>query len=138
METIWTKKIRLGKIDGEVFYLLPPKFEYNSYWSFGYLESKTTFRTLNRVHYNSSESIHNFLMNIPDLNPKIKQNIWLFLDLFFTAYQLKAAAEIIRRGSAHYSARPLLVDLVRNTDEADRINNIVLPELFNTIYNLIK
>jgi hypothetical protein len=140
MKTKWTKRIKLGSINDEVFYLLPPKFDgrWYRYWSFGCLRSKHSLILLDTIHHGSGFNISNFLMNISDLNPKIRQNIWLFLDLSFTVYDLKTAAEILGRGNVNYTTNPSFVNLVKHTQEVDRINNIVIPELLDNLYDLIK
>jgi hypothetical protein len=52
--------------------------------------------------------------------------------LILTAYALKETAEVLGRGGSHCSSNPL-ADLIKNEIEVKRINEIVLPAIFDEI-----
>ena len=68
-----------------------------------------------------------------NLNVKLRgDNLWKFYELAKTAYTLKDAAEILGRGESYVTENPL-VEVIKNKAEVDRINQIVLPQIFDAI-----
>ena len=70
-----------------------------------------------------------------DLNPKIEKHLWDFCELVKTAYVLKETAEVLGRGGSHYTKNPC-ASVIKNPDEVKRINEVVLPSIFEQL-NLI-
>lgn len=130
------KKILLGKVDNENIYLSPPSWDCGWYWGFGYLGNRN-------CHY-----------HIDGLNPKVDlqeaitehfgstlkirvSDVWTFAELMKTFYSLKGAANILGSGSAGYTSNPVK-DIIINKDEVKRINEVVLPAVFESIYSLLE
>jgi len=63
--------------------------------------------------------------------------LWTVCELFKTFYILKETAEVLGRGGAHYTTNPCK-DIIINKDETDRINNVVLPAVFDALYNILE
>ena len=118
------------------YYISEPIWECGWYWSFGKI-------------YTSDESYLHFkgLMfdffginsNNPDLlleTPFTDNEKWLLLELFQTAYDLKNITGVYLRGGSHISNNPLK-EIIKNKDECDRINKILLPEIFKEIKKII-
>lgn len=76
------------------------------------------------------------LQNDYELNPKIKGDIWKFCELFKTAYTLREYSDVVFRGGAHYDKNPLH-DLIVSSDEYERINEVLLPAIFEKIEGII-
>ena len=72
-----------------------------------------------------------------DLNPLIAKDLWSFCELVKTAYTLKETAEVLGRGGSHYTTN-VCADIVKNEDEVKRINEIVLPAIFDAIGKILK
>lgn len=134
--TKWTNKFFMGKNDGENIYLSAPSWDCGWYWGFGYLgnsrchyhldglsEGKNMYEAL-KQHFGES-------LTIPDCH------LWTFCELVQTAYTLKETAETLGRGGSHYTANPC-ADLIKNKDETNRINSVVLPAIFDAINELLK
>ena len=70
------------------------------------------------------------------LNGKLdSKTLWKFCELVLTAYALKETAEVLGRGGSHMTENPC-ADIIKNKDEVKRINEIVLPAIFNQIEKL--
>lgn len=62
---------------------------------------------------------------------------WTFCELMKTFYTLKEAAEVLGRGGSHYTANPCFY-IIKNIEETKRINEVVLPAIFDAIYTLFR
>ena len=136
-------RIKLGtrKSDNRAIFLTKPSWDCGWYWGFGYLGNRDEHYHLSGY---ASEGFSGNVRNINmydaltadyDLNPKIKKHLWDFCELVKTAYTLKETAEVLGRGGSHYTSNPC-ASIIKNTDEVKRINEIVLPAIFEQL-NLI-
>lgn len=152
----WTNKVFFGrrKSDKAMIYLSAPSWECGRYWGFGYLGNYREHYHLsgyqNRqvllknaegnqtdvIREQRNKNMYDCLLEDYELNPKIKDNLWLFCELVMTAYALKETAEVLGRGGAHYTENPAK-DTIKNPDEVKRINEVVLPEIFNKLNELL-
>lgn len=130
--TKWTKRHYLGKRkeDGKRVYIVAPTWDCNWYWSFGYLQA--TGEHFHLRNY-GDKNWRDALERDYNLNKKLRgDNLWKFYELAKTAYQLKEVAEILGRGSSHITENPLS-EVIKNQAEVNRINHIVLPQVFDAI-----
>lgn len=135
METNWTEKYFLGKVDGEKIYISAPSWDCGWYWGFGYLGNKNCHYHLNGIGKNENINFRDALLKHFDTNTSIFKHdglTWVFCELVLTAYTLKETAETLGRGVSHMTTNPL-TDLIKNETEVKRINEIVLPSIFNEI-----
>ncbi len=140
------------KEDNTRIYLTQPKFDCGWYWGFGYLgnskehyhlsgyQSKTRLFILedgNYKHITEKRNIYMYdaLLADYDLNPKIKKHLWEFCELALTAYTLKETAETLGRGGSYMTTNPCK-DLIINKAEVTRINDVVLPAIFNALNDI--
>jgi hypothetical protein len=135
-KTIFNKNIYLGKVDNENIYLSVPSWDCDWYWGFGYLGNKNCHYHLNGLNKNKNffDAIkehfgHSFII-------KNDTDVWLFCELIMTFYHLKETAEVLGRGGSHYTGNPLS-ELIKNEAEVKRINEIIMPKLFDQIYLLL-
>lgn len=148
METY--NKIKIGRRDGENIYLSPPKWDCGWYWGFGYLGNKNCHYHVDGLKkvetWNEDKKVltHMFLNLYEGFRyhfgdsfiVKRDKDIWTLAELFETFYKLKETAEILGRGGAHMSANPCK-DVIINADETKRINEVVLPAIFEEIYKIL-
>jgi len=139
METIkGSKKVFFGTDkQGERIYLSKPSWDCGWYWGFGYLGTKDMHYHLSGYQKGRNIDIHSALLEDYKLNPMIKKNLWVFCELVLTAYSLKKTAEVLGRGGSHITTNPLAC-IIKNEDEVKRINEVVLPKIFNKISELIE
>lgn len=135
--TEWTEKHYMGTVSGERIYLSPPSWDCDWYWGFGYLGN-------NNCHYHLDGL--NRELNLYDaikkhfgrsLVIKDDKDLWTFCELVLSAYTLKETAEVLGRGGSHMTTNPC-ADIIINKDEVTRINEIVLPAIFNEINKILE
>ena len=142
-------KILLGYNNNEPIYLSPPSWDCGWYWGFGYLGNKNCHYHIDGL---KKHEIYNFekkcfeyeFTNLYDGFIKYfgktlrvrKSDLWAICELFQTFYSLKETAEVLGRGGSHYTTNPAK-DLIINKEEVKRINEIVLPQIFEEIYKIL-
>lgn len=133
----YPKQIFLGKNQNESTYLSAPSWDCGWYWGFGYLGNKNC-----HYHVDGLERSEN--CNLFDAFKKhfgktliVRDSQLLTLcELFKTFYTLKETAEVLERGGSHMTSNPCK-DLIINKSEVERINNIILPQIFEEIYKIL-
>jgi hypothetical protein len=130
-------KIKLGtrKSDNRVIYISRPKWDCGWYWGFGYIGNRDEHYHLSSYANARNINMYDALLEDYDLNPKIKKHLWDFCELVKTAYVLKETAEVLGRGGSHYT-KNVCASVIKNSDEVTRINEVVLPAIFEQL-NLI-
>jgi hypothetical protein len=142
-------KMLLGYNDNEPIYLRPPSWDCYWYWGFGYLGNKnrhyhvdglTKIETYNaeaKATITKSVNLYDgFVAHFGNTLRVRKSDLWTLVELFQTFYTLKKTAEVLGLGGSHYTTNPAK-DLIINKDEVERINNIVLPQIFEEIYKIL-
>lgn len=137
------------KSDGERIYITKPSWDCGWYWGFGYLGNRrehyhlSSYQDKQRVLTDDKGKFHVFtekrninmyeaLIEDYDLNSAIKENLWEFCEVVLTAYSLKKTAEVLGRGGSHMTSNPCS-EIIKNKEEVERINEVVLPALFNKL-----
>lgn len=145
----YPKGVLLGSNNGEKIYLYAPSLDCGWYWGFGYLGNKNCHYHVDGLtkiqKYNHDKKVFEYkFVNLYDGFKKHFGNtlrvkpsdLWTFVELLKTAYTLKETAEVLGRGGSHYTNNPCK-DVIINKDEVDRINDVVLPQLFEEIYKIL-
>jgi|GEM_PF-2331276 len=128
-------KILLGYNDNQPIYLSPPSWDCGWYWGFGYLGNKNCHYHIDGL--SKDKNLYDaFIEHFDDTLTVRKSDLWTLVELFSTFYSLKKTCEVLGRGGSHYTSNPCK-DLIINTDEVTRINNIVLPQVFEEIYKIL-
>ena len=130
-------KIYIGTNDNEKIYLSAPNWACGWYWGFGYLGN-------NNCHYHIDGIAGKENTNMFDAFKKHFGNslivrdsqLWTLCELFQTFYTLKETCEVLGRGGSHFTNNPCK-DIILNKDEVTRLNNIVLPQIFEEIYKIL-
>ena len=133
----YSPKKFIGKVDGKSIYLSAPSWDCDWYWGFGYLGN-------NNIHYHidgidKDVNLHDAIVNHFDEGTfivKDNHDIYTLAELFKTFYTLKETAEVLGRGGSHITDNPLKHVIV-NKDEVTRINQVVLPAIFEAIYDIL-
>ena len=63
-------------------------------------------------------------------------DLWTLCELMQTAYTLKQTAEVLGRGGSHCTNNPVS-SLIINKEETTRINEVVLPAIFDAVNDLL-
>lgn len=148
-EAFGKKIYLLGKDkDGVNYWLEAPSWDCGWYWGFGYVETYTNNNHPNKAkdieshqHFdglffnknkNGYDAYKDFFAEITVSD----KELWQLLELMKTFYCLKETAEVLGRGGSHYTANPVS-EIIKNTDEVKRINNVVLPAIFKKIDEIL-
>lgn len=107
-----------------------PSWDCDWYWGWGYLSNKDCF-----LHVIPSLTVEQFMEY---LNPKYYKIKWDLYELLKTFYILKEYAEFVGRGNAYISGKPLLTNMMKDTEYARKINEVLLPQVFYKFYDLIR
>ena len=152
--TIFGKKNYLLGTDknGKKLFLVAPSWDCGWYWGFGYIETYTNNnhpeRSRDIATHNHFDSLFGTIFgtncNLYDGFKRIIKDstlsdseLWQLCDYMKTFYCLQETAEVLKRGSSHYSERAKL-DIVKDEAYAERINKVILPELFKHIEDLFE
>lgn len=125
--------------NGEKHYLKKASWDCGWYWGFGYIH--TFERNDIGCHYHfdgfgkNSNMYDGFKNAFVDCT-LTDSELWKLCELMKTFYSLKTAAEVLGRGGSHYTTNPC-ADIIKNPEEVKRINEIVLPTIFEEIYKLL-
>lgn len=140
----------LGKdADGTLYWLEEPSWDCGWYWGFGYIETYTNNKNPHLAkdinshqHWNglfmnknkcSFDAFKEFFVETP-LNDN---EIWELCDYMITFYTLQKTAELFKHGLSQYTSRAKL-DILKNEEQRDYINNQALPQVFERIKKLLK
>jgi hypothetical protein len=134
----YPKKSFIGIRDGKEIYLTGPSWDCDWYWGFGYLGNDNEHYHVNYLHQESRKNLYDALVDHFGNSFAIrKSDIWKFAELFKTFYALKETAEVLGRGGSHLTTNPC-AEIIKNPDEVTRINQVVLPAIFEAIYEIIE
>ena len=148
--TIFGKKNYLlgTNAKGRKLFLVAPSWDCGWYWGFGYIETYTNNshpeRSKDIASHSHFDSLFGNNCNLYDGFKRIIKDstlsdseLWQLCDYMKTFYCLNETAEVLKRGSSHYSERAKL-DIVKDEAYAERINKVILPELFKHIEDLFE
>jgi hypothetical protein len=144
------KKKKLGIADGQPIYLSPPSWDCGWYWGFGYLGNKDCHYHIDGLTkietYNHEKRVSEYqFVNLYDgikkhfgdsFIVKKDSDIWTLTELFNTFYKLKDTAEVLGRGGSNYTTNPIAA-LIINKEEVKRINEVIMPAIFEEIYKIL-
>lgn len=141
----------LGKEkEGKKCYLEAASFDCGWYWGFGYIETYTNDRNPERSkdidshrHFDNlflNKNIFNSFKNFFEDTTLNDAEIWELLGYMKEFYTLKNYSDLLYNGNYITSKAKNIKQAKheeKNKEEYNRINNIILPELFEKIYKLL-
>ena len=132
-------KIYLGvsKDHGNV-YLSKASWDCGWYWGFGYIGNKNCHYHFSGLTFDNSKNMFDAIKeHFTSFVITDDSKLWKLCELMQTFYHLQTTAEVLGRGGSHYTANPLS-ELIKNPKEVTRINEVILPRLFEEIYKLFE
>ena len=134
--TKFEEKFKLGKVDEDNIYLSPPSWDCDWYWGFGYLGNKDCHYHLDGLSHtkNLFDALKEHFGD--SLTIKEDKHLWTFCELIQTFYNLKETAEVFGRGGSNYTSNPIS-ELIIDKNLVYKINNIILPKLFDEIETIL-
>ena len=132
----YKKHTYLGIVNNEKIFLTAPSWDCGWYWGFGYLGNNNCHYHINGLDKN--KDLHTAITeHFGDSFVIRPSDSWTFAELMNSFYKLKETAEVLGRGGSHLSTNPCK-DIIINKKEVERINNIVLPHIFDEIYKILE
>lgn len=125
--------------NGNKHYLQAPSWDCGWYWGFGYIHTFSARDIERHYHFDSfgkTENMHDGFKKAFVDSVLTDSELWKLCELMKTFYILKSTAEVLGRGGAHYTTNPCC-ELIKNSEEVERINKKVLPAIFKEIEKLL-
>lgn len=125
--------------EGKKHYLEKASWDCGWYWGFGYIHTFSRRDIDSHYHFDSFEkgcTMYDGFKKTFSESVLTDSELWKLCELMKTFYVLKNTAEVLGRGGAHYTTNPCK-DIIINTEEVNRINEIVLPSIFAEIEKLL-
>lgn len=137
---------------GDEMWLTAASWDCEWYWGFGYIHQKDSHthvdsRLMGKQEvYNcdkncwqlSSDYVHN-IFHSPEFSATsfTEAEGWVLSELFSTFYILEETAGMYNRGGSHVADNPLM-HVLKNKEQEDHINKILLPAIFEEIYKILR
>ena len=139
-------QLLLGERDGERYWLEQASFDCEWYWGLGYVESyrgcgQSSKSWRSHQHFDGlflkpAKFVEGYKDFFDDRTLMEDKEIWTLLELMSAAYKCREYSDMLHLGGAHITTNPCK-DLLINPDEYARLNNHVIPELMNKVYELL-
>lgn len=139
------KHFLLGIKDGYRYYLEEASWDCDWYWGLGYVESYRGKGTSNRSwrgheHFDTlfikpCKFVDGFKEFFDEVTLTDKE-IWTLLELMQSAYISRKYSDMLHTGGAHITTNPAK-ETINCEDEYKRINEKVIPQIMNEVYELL-
>lgn len=138
----------LGRKDGIDYWLESPEWCCGWYWGFGIVQTFTNNRNPERSrdieslsHFDcmflkGPKNCYDMFKEFFDETPLSEDELWALLDYMKSAYALKESAELALNGYSYITGRAYS-DVLKDEEEAKKINEIKLPFLFREMEKLL-
>ena len=139
----------LGKDkEGTYYWLESASWNCDWYWGFGYVETYTnnkcpdkskdisSHQHFNGLFFNKNKNGYDEFKDFFEETTLSDDELWKLLELMRSFYILRDCAELLHLGGAHYTKNPC-INIIKNEEEENRINKIVLPAIFKEIYSIL-
>jgi len=125
--------------EGVGYSLADASWDCDWYWGYGYIKSRNSHQHADSEYKDdNNEYGDNNIFTGKFLATKsfTEAEGWKLRELMATFYQLKKQAELLGRGGMHITSNPM-ADYLINKGEAERINKLVLPKLFEEVNKIL-
>lgn len=139
----------LGKDkEGILYWLGEARWDCDWYWGLGYVETYTnnknpsisrdinTHQHFDRLFLNGPSCSFDNFKNYFIETPFNDSEIWKIMEIMKTLYTLREYSDTLNRGGSHYTSNPCK-DIIKNDDEYNRINKVVIPALNKELYKIL-
>ena len=137
--TKFTDKFYLGENEhNEGIWLSAPSWDCGWYWGFGYLGNRNCHYHVSGLNDGKNQNMYDaFKEHFGDSLRILDTDLWTVCELFSTFYTLSKTAEVLGRGGGNYTTNPIQ-EVITNKDETKRINEVVLPQLFDALHDALQ
>jgi hypothetical protein len=137
-------EIELGVVNGKRIFLCKPVWTTSGSWRFGFLKEyeeytnkwirSYTIEGMEKEVVFHEKFIRHFKSSF--IVKDIKQ-VFKLSELFYSFYIFKNVEEVYRFGGTYISENPCK-EFIENKSESNKINQIILPEIFEAIYSVLE
>ena len=135
---------------GTMYWLEAPSWDCNWYWGFGYIETYTDNENpaksadiSSHEHFKDLRFIGNRRVNLYEgfrdkfpATPLTDGEIFKLCELMQSFYTCRDYSDFLHRYGSNYTSNPC-GEIIKNPDEYDRINKLVLPAIFQNVMDLL-
>lgn len=147
----WNNRIYylLGKDkNGINYYLESFSFDCDWYWGGGYIETFTnnnfpsfskdisSHQHFDSLFFQQKEDGHTAFNKFFVDSPFSNEEKWQIMELFKSFYTARQYSDMLYLGGSHYTHNDCS-EIIKNSNEYERINKIVIPEIIKKIYNIM-
>lgn len=129
--------------DGDYYWLEQGKWDCDWYWGVGYVETYTNKQNPSiakdiesHQHFDSLFPTYDAFNEFFEETVLNDKEVWKLLELMKSIYIARRYSDMLHIGGAHYSTNPNKED-IKNDNEYNRINKIVIPKLLESVYSLL-
>ena len=139
----------LGKDEDGIFYWLEKaSWDCDWYWGGGYVETYTnnehpeysrdieSHQHFDGLFFNKRKNGFDLFNEFFAETPLTKNEIWELCELMKSFYIAREYSDMLYRGGAHYTSNPAK-EAIKNEEEYERINKIVIPAIMDEVYKLL-
>lgn len=129
------------KEDNKKVWLEEGHFDCNWYYGIGYIEifNRRYTDIEEHTHFDSlflKKDIYNSFKDYFETTTLTNDEIWKLLENMETLYSMRTYSDMLYAGSSHITNNTNN-ELIKNNDEYDRINKILIPKILNDTYKLL-
>lgn len=130
-------KILLFKKDNNRYYLRKPHFDCGWYWGLGYLATGRG----SHLHFDSyfeDKPFYEAWIDFDD-TPFTKDEAYIITDYMRQLYRLREMADMLYLGNTHITSNAKVLEQFeeQNTAEYKRINNVLIPTVWNALVDVL-
>ena len=131
-------KILIFKKDNNRYYLRKPHFDCGWYWGLGYLATGRG----SHGHFDSyfkDKPFYDAWLDDFDDTPFTREEAYIITDYVRQLYILRKMSDMLHLGNTHITsdAKALEQFTEQNTAEYKRINNVLIPTIWNTLVDVL-
>lgn len=130
--------------DNEKVWLEKPSWDCDWYWGLGYVETFNqnysdidTHTHFNLLFFKTNKSSYDAFKEYFKETALSNKELWILLECMQSLYTLGEYSDFVCRGGSNYIKNPCK-ELLKNEDEYNRINKILIPKLWEQVENILK
>ena len=128
-------KILLFKKDNNSYYLREPTFDCGWYWGLGYVATGRG----SHLHFDSYFKVIPFYDDIFNDTPFTQKEKYIITDYMRQLYRLRDMADMLYLGNTNVTGDATVLEQFRESNMAEykRINNVLIPTVWNALVDVL-
>ncbi len=125
-------------------WLKKPSWDCDWYWGLGYVQTfnenysdTDTHTHFNLLFFNTNKNGYDAFREYFKEITLSNKELWILLECIKSLYTLREYSDFLHISGSHYTSNPCK-ELLKNEDEYNRINKILIPNLWKQVENILK